>query len=455
MKPYVMPIVLGDCLMPIQFGYEPLDKKQRLPNLTGEYLKVLQRPMKPGLIEFVSTVIIGTMGYGKTEFAKWVAVKISEFYGAENVNAIMNRSADLKTIMGAMDSRPVQLLFLDDSFGEMPPDIARQFTRIRHRFHEVLTEAGKPESGVIVALFGIQDIYALDKLARRVSTAIIAKSSSGDKWYKSDLKKTFGEEGIRELDRITRRVTRNYDQGVKSRGIIALTGFEKPGFIKSEMVGEDLYTEILSPEKDEEAPQADAEVSGMELIEAQMLALSGDAFAFDEEPVLVELEADKKWRPRVEAYRSYLRGRYQDDVARDLGVTQGAVSKWLGMVRGEVGRRMGAAYEVYLEGSHRLRPDVSRVTRDGAKGRPDLVVELRDGSYEVISVKCFKSDRSIVTIPLEEIRPELNEAHRLARLGEPVRLLVDYLNLKTGQHEVTEISLDEPPQRLNFRESGS
>lgn len=192
----------------------------------------------------------------------------------------------------------------------------------------------------------------------------------------------------------------------------------------------------------------------MEFCRAQRLrnAFRG-AFAFNEEPVLAELEADKKWRPRVEAYRSYLRGRYQDDIARDLGAGQSTVSTWLGMVRGEVGRRMGAAYEAYLEGSHRLRPDVSRVTRDGAQGRPDLVVELRDGSYEVISVKCFKSDRSTVTVQLEEFQPELNEAYRLAKTGESVRLLVDYLNLETGQHEVRELNLDKPPQRLNFRKS--
>jgi len=179
------------------------------------------------------------------------------------------------------------------------------------------------------------------------------------------------------------------------------------------------------------------------------------AFTFNEEPVLMELEADEKWRPRVEAYRSYGRGRYQDDVARDFGVHQSTVSGWLSQVRGEISRRMGAAYEVYLEGRHSIRPDVKKVTRDGSTGKPDLVVELKDGSYEVISVKCFKSDRSTVTVQLKEFQPELNEAYKLTQLGKPVRLLVDYLNLETGQHEVKELSLDTPPRRLNFRKSGS
>ena len=179
--------------------------------------------------------------------------------------------------------------------------------------------------------------------------------------------------------------------------------------------------------------------------------LEGSCFTFNEEPILAQLEADAKWKERVETYRLYRRGRYQDDIANDLGVSQGAISKWLSMVRGELSRHMGSMYELFLKEKLSLRPDVQKVTHDGAKGKPDIVLALRDGSFEVISVKCFNTPRSTVTISIEEINPELLEAYRLQSQGQRVKLLVDYYNLDDDSQETKIISLEKPPKRLNFR----
>lgn len=179
--------------------------------------------------------------------------------------------------------------------------------------------------------------------------------------------------------------------------------------------------------------------------------LEGSCFTFNEEPILLQLEADAKWKERLEAYRHYRRGRFQDDIAEDLGVTQGAISKWLNMVRGELSRHMGSMYELFLKEKLSLRPDVQKVTHDGAKGKPDIVLLLKDGSFEVISVKCFNTPRSTVTISIEEFNPELLEAYRLQSQGQRVKLLVDYYNLDGDIHELKEISLEKPPKRLNFK----
>ena len=178
--------------------------------------------------------------------------------------------------------------------------------------------------------------------------------------------------------------------------------------------------------------------------------IGGGRFSFNQESVLVELEQDPCWRVRVEAYRSYQRGRYQDDIAEALGVSQGAVSKWLGMVRGELSRRMGAAYELFFKERYSIRPGVSRVLHDGGQGKPDIVLELRDGSYEIISVKCFNSTRSTISIPIDEINPDLLEAYRLQAQGHPVKVLVDVYNLGNGYHVIIPIPLDKTPKRLNF-----
>ncbi len=192
-------------------SYRWTDRKRPLQEYTKRFLKNLRRPIKPGLIEFVSVVLIGTMGYGKTKVAEWITEMVIQHYGTEAVNSIANRHADLETLMGGMNAQPVQILFLDDSFGKMDKEIAKEFTQIRHRFRGIREEAGEANSGVIIAIFAIQEIFSLDKLARRVATSIIAKSSSSDRFYRQELSSVLGKKGLEELDCIIKKVLCNYD----------------------------------------------------------------------------------------------------------------------------------------------------------------------------------------------------------------------------------------------------
>ncbi len=220
------------------------EKKKLLPDQTERFLRILARPIIPDSIDFLSIVIIGSMGFGKTKLVEWVCTQIVNHYGADRVNAIRNRGAELKALMENMDSKPVQVLFLDDSFGKMKPDIAKEFTLVRHKFGDVLEAAGKPRSGVIIAMFGIQDLFTLDKLARRVGSCIIAKSSSADKYYRTELKKNFGAAGLEELDRITDQVMTHYSQKIKGTSVITIIGAGETGVLFSELVDIDPFTDV-------------------------------------------------------------------------------------------------------------------------------------------------------------------------------------------------------------------
>ncbi len=220
------------------------DKKRPIPDQTKRFLKILNRPLKPDLIDFISIVIVGTMGFGKTVLVDWICTKIKEFYGTDQVNAIRNRGAKLDALMDHMDSKPIQVLFLDDSFGKMDKDIAKEFTLIRHKFGDILEAAGKPKSGIIISLFGIQDMFTLDKLARRVGTCVIAKSSSSDKYYRTELKKYFGKNGVEELDRITDQVMTHYNQEIKGTSVINIIGAKETGILRNEMVDVDPFTDV-------------------------------------------------------------------------------------------------------------------------------------------------------------------------------------------------------------------
>jgi len=190
----------------------------------------------------------------------------------------------------------------------------------------------------------------------------------------------------------------------------------------------------------------------LEFVEfCERMRVARSTFTFDVETVLKELATDPKWSEKVEAYRMYQRGMFQDDIKKHFGVTQSAISKWISKVKGELSRRMGAAYERFRKAKLELRPDVDHVIYDGRQGKPDFVVYLKDGSVEVISSKCYYSDRKSVSIKRAEIEPEIQEALRLRAEGRQVRLYVDFYNLHDKHHEMREIPLDKIPPRLLFQ----
>ena len=176
-----------------------------------------------------------------------------------------------------------------------------------------------------------------------------------------------------------------------------------------------------------------------------------EGFNFNVEAALEELAKDPKWSEKIEAYKMYRRGMFQDDIKKHFGVTQSAISKWISKVQGELSRRMGNEYELYRKAKFLSREDVERVVHDGRKGKPDFVVYLKDGSVEVISSKCYYSDRKSVSIKRAEIEPEIQEALRLRAQGRRVRLFVDFYNLHDKHHELREIPLDNIPPRLLFQ----
>ena len=176
-----------------------------------------------------------------------------------------------------------------------------------------------------------------------------------------------------------------------------------------------------------------------------------EEFTFNVEAVLEELAGDLDWSEKIEAYKMYKRGMFQDDIKKYFGVTQSAISKWISKVQGELSRRMGNEYELYRKAKLLSREDVERVVHDGRKGKPDFIVYLSDGSVEVISSKCYYSDRKSVSIKRAEIEPEIQEALRLRAQGRRVRLFVDFYNLHDKHHELREIPLDKIPPRLLFQ----
>jgi len=339
--------------------YQYKEKRRPLKDYTGAFLKMLRRPIVEGLIDFLSIVVIGTMGYGKSKLVEWVAAQVIEHYGEDQVNAIRNRGADLKALMENMDPRPVQLLFLDDSYGEMKADIAKEFTLIRHVHGDIREAAGESRSGVIIAIFGIQDLFTLDKLARRVGTCIIAKSSSSDKYYRGELKKNFGAQGLDELDHITKKVLHEFDQEAKSRSIITITGFEETGYLETCLVDVDPFIDVERCEQVEAvSPRVIEEKIDEGLVEWERETIIQDPsflkLVYDMVPEALKDVSTRKYQPHhSEAWmRYYYEGSTQDHLASEYARTKAVFSNdydnggWFAIFSKEV---MGYAAEIALQ----------------------------------------------------------------------------------------------------------
>lgn len=231
-------------------SYKYVERRKPLPDYTDIVIDALKRPLITYLTEWISFVLVGTMGYGKTVLVNWIVHKIIEHYGVDQVNAISHKGADLDALIDNLDSKPVQVLLLDDSFGKMKKDILADFFLVRHTHAAVRQAEGFEEMGLIIGFFGIQNLYGLDENARRVSDFLLAKSSTGDKWYRRDIAGTFGEEGLNQLDKIAYKVLIEKNQEAKSTCVARITGLESTGILKSGIVPNQ-FRLVEAIEKDE------------------------------------------------------------------------------------------------------------------------------------------------------------------------------------------------------------
>jgi len=173
-------------------------------------------------------------------------------------------------------------------------------------------------------------------------------------------------------------------------------------------------------------------------------------FEFEPETILGSLEKYDSWSSKVEAYRLYLRGVIQDDIGLLMGVDQSTISKWVSSVKGEVSRLMGEYYEKYLVSELSKNSKILKITHNGEKGEADLILELKDGTFQVISAKCYDSKRKTVSIPIDEINPEIRYAEELLEQGKKVKLFVDYYNYNSKTHKFRELDLEDLPSRILF-----
>jgi hypothetical protein len=193
-------------------------------------------------------------------------------------------------------------------------------------------------------------------------------------------------------------------------------------------------------------------ITGSKALETQVSFYKekGGSFYFAEDLFLEKLELNPKWTETVACYRLWTKvGLSQDQIADQKGVEQPTVSKWFKALKGIMSKEIGAQYEQYLMKQIEKDPDVEEIKHDGRKGQPDLIVFKEDGSIDVISVKCQNSHRTVSTLQIEDLGPEISACNYFRSKGKEVRLILDFYNHHTKQHIQEQIDLDDLPSNIS------
>ena len=155
--------------------------------------------------------IVGLPETGKTNLSFFLAQKIINKFGDNNVNFIYTQ--DLRKALYLIDRKMIQVIVIDDAIryqysGTFVQDkeIIADYFEIRHIFGRLR------EKGIVYVMFLTQRWYNLDP-AFRNSPIVVFKSLLMDKKDNEMIKKLIGEHYYNELKRITKNIyTENKDR---------------------------------------------------------------------------------------------------------------------------------------------------------------------------------------------------------------------------------------------------
>lgn len=142
-----------------------------------------------------------------------------------------------------------------------------------------------------------------------------------------------------------------------------------------------------------------------------------------------------------------------DDLAIEYGFENpSSITYIVSRVALWISQKAGKLYEPFLANQYKTRPYVMNVELDGSVGKPDIIVHYTDKKL-VISVKCFNLDRKSININVDDLRPEIHAAKRLAKENPrmPVLMMLHVYNMRTGKWQEVFVDFNNPPSTFNFK----
>jgi hypothetical protein len=216
-----------------------------------------------------------------------------------------------------MDHRKVQMLIIDDAAGNASSrqvyeqvEVIKEFNTLRHILKDKQNGGG---AGLVIVIFSWQRFADLDP-ALRDGTVMIFKTGSASIADSELIEGYLGSVFTDELYDIWYRIIRG-DQSAKAESVALITPLQRKGS------GVGLYVTKMT-----DFPEWPEIIRADDYYDDTALYAS-----------FIEKNRDNdKWSVPIRCYELTLEGIGQSDIARDVGVKQGTVSKMLARLKKEV-----------------------------------------------------------------------------------------------------------------------
>lgn len=313
-------------------------EKEHIADLTDKFYSKLFRPIPKGKgqIVFISSLLIGWQGSGKSDTIAYDAWKCCQTYGTENVEII--RTNSYKVVLEKISGRrPVVFAIVDDamrcqnsrkSMSSDNADLVADYNETRHVFEK--RSQGMIANAVIIVETAVQRWHGLDITLRSSSELIRFKTGETDKHDRDTIRDYLGPEGLFHLDRIWSWSQSN--PKFKSLSVGRIANEQPPmgvglcwnGFMPS--VDPSFVLPPLIEHRSEDEPEPPRTETPL-----------------TEEDPTERLRNDPKWSYKFECYSMCSEGIPQSKVreilkrTRGISVSKTTVSDWINQVRRELG----------------------------------------------------------------------------------------------------------------------
>ena len=362
-----------------------------LRNLTQKTLTSCFPDIPEKSVRHRHLLIAGLPESGKTIQANYLARYALKKYGSGLVNIVaVNSTADA---IDQMDSKPVQLIIIDDAIKEANSRLSGRnagdisdFYQIRHVFEE----RSRSLNGIVITIYISQRFKSLDIVFRNAH-AIIFKTVATDPEDAKAIRKYIGKEPYDYLQNITNRIYYEADDLAKSEAVVCLCYSNQSGSFKSPFVEPFLRFK-----------NSDMTMAGQQTV----------SFEHNEGKLLEKYQRKPGWRlPARIYYLHRIEHKTWPEIAEDkrIGKCDSDCRLMERKMRGELSRVIGQEYENWK--ANDLEKRGFKVQRGGGNSEADIIAVNEKGLKSVYSCKCLRYDRR-VKLPLQEIRPEINQALR-------------------------------------------
>lgn len=399
-----------------------------LRNLTQKGWKLLF-PAVPdhNAVRHRHLVLFGLPECGKTELLNSIAHQALKTYGKGNVNVIA--VYQISDALDLIDRRPVQLLIVDDAVkgansrkSMAQADDVADFYEVRHIFER----KAETMAGVVITIWAAQRFKSLDIVFRNAHM-IIFKTAAVDPSDQKEILRYVPSFAYERLQKITRAIYEDADDSVKSESIAHFPFSNETGLFRHEM-----QPRILK--------FWDGKCVNNPGVKGEILP-----FKWDLEAAVQRYMNDRAWRKEARAFylHHYEKLKFER-IAIDpkIRCSKTEVGRMIQRFQGELSRAAGEEYEIWKVSQ--LEACGLSVRRRGGNGQPDILAEHPEGMRYVYSCKALTVKRK-VSLPIEELRPEVLEAQRSGR-----ELILSVYNLASGAEKEIRLDAKAPPAAVEI-----